>query len=192
VYGVEELRAFIESGGSWNSKSPGAPIAYKLAYLHDDSPARYSMVTDYEIEECERVSQNVRVALDHLTVVNDGSDGGSALELYGEVWAEDADGNVYPLWSHAAQNAVAIENGQSWPLMGELGSQIVPVAPEPGQAVVLRTTIMDNDPAPNPDDSFGDLTIARPFEDGWRAEVPVSAADGDQHIEIHFTLTPVG
>lgn len=192
VYGVEELREFIESGGSWSADSPGAPIAYKLAYLHDDSPARYALVTDYEVEECERVSQDVRVALDHLTVVADGSDGGSALELYGNVWVEDAEGNAYWLWSQPEENAVAIENGQSWPLMGELGSQIVPVAPEAGEALYLRVSLADDDPAPNPDDSFGNLTIARPFEDGWRAEVPVSAADGDQHIEIHFSLTPVG
>jgi hypothetical protein len=87
---------------------------------------------------------------------------------------------------------VTIGTGQSWPLNGELASEIVPVTPAPGEEIVLYIDIEESDGALNPDDSFGTQVVARPFEDGWRAEIPVSAASGDQHIEVNFDLKPVG
>ena len=192
IYGVDELRQFIESGGTWSKESPGAAIAYKLAYLHDDSPARYSLTTDYDLTECERVSQDVRVALQHITVINDGGDGGSELEIYGQVYVADGNGGIHYLWNQPSNNAVTIGTGQSWPLNGEIGSKIVPVAPEPGEEIVIYVDLEESDGALNPDDSFGTQVVARPFEDGWRAEIPISAASGDQHIQIDFDLKPVG
>lgn len=192
VYGVDELREFIESGGTWSKESPGAPIAYKLAYLHDDSPARYSLTTDYDLTECERVSQDVRVALQNITVINSGGDGGSELEIYGDVYVADGDGGIHYLWSRASNNPVTIGTGQSWPLNGELGSEILAVAPEPGEEIVIYVDLEEHDGAFNADDSFGTQVIARPFEDGWRAQIPVAGASGDQHIEVNFDLRPVG
>lgn len=191
IYGVEELRAFIESGGTWSKDSPGAAIAYKLAYMHDDSPARYSLTTDYEVTECERVSQNVRVALQNIHVVNDGGDGGSELEIYGDVWVEDGNGDIHYLWTRASGNPVTIGTGMTWPQNGELGSSIIPVSPQPGEELVLYVDLEESDGTFNADDSLGTQVVARPFEDGWRAEIPVNAANGDQHVEVSFDLRPV-
>ncbi len=192
IYGVEELREFVQSGGTYSKESPGAAIAYKLAYLHDDSPARFSLTTDYEVEECARVNQDVRVALKALHVVSDGGDAGEELELYGEIWAIDGQGYGYPLWQVASGDHVTIGNGQSWPMAGEISSAIIPVEPEPGESIALYIAVSDDDGIINPNDDFGTLDVIRPFEDGWRAEFAVPAAKGDQHIEIEFALVPVG
>jgi thiol-activated cytolysin len=192
IYGVEELREFVQSGGTYSKESPGAAIAYKLAYLHDDSPARFSLTTDYEVEECARVNQDVRVALKALHVVADGGDAGDELELYGEIWAVDGHGYGYPLWEVEAGDHVTIGNGQSWPMAGEISSAILPVEPEPGESIALYIAVSDDDGIINPNDDFGTLDVIRPFEDGWRAEFSVPAAKGDQHIEIEFELVPVG
>lgn len=191
IYGVDELRNFIESGGTWSKESPGAAIAYKLAYMHDDSPARYSLTTDYEVTECERVSQNVRVAVKDVHVINDGGDGGSELELYGDIWVEDGYGDIHWLWTQPSGNPVTIGTGMSYPQNGELGSSIIPVTPQPGQELVLYVDLEEDDGAFNGADSMGTQVVARPFEDGWRAEIAVPAANGDQHIEINFDLQPV-
>jgi len=192
IYGVEELRQFIQGGGTYTKDSPGAAIAYKLAYLHDDSPARFSLTTDYEVEECARVNQDVRVGLKALHVVADGGDGGEELELFGDIWAVDGNGDWHLLWSVEQGNHVTIGSGQSWPQSGEIASAILPVAPEPGEEITLWLDIKDDDGWVNAADEFGQLVVARPFEDGWRADFAVPAAKGDQHIEVEFALTPVG
>jgi thiol-activated cytolysin len=191
IFGVDQLRDFIQSGGTYSPESPGAAIAYKLAYLHDDSPARFSLTTDYEVEECTRVTQNVRVGLNNLTVVNDGGDGGEELELYGTIWVVDENDDAYVLWSAASNQYVTVGTGMSWPQDGEIDSIIVPVTPQPGGNITLILELFDDDGAFNGDDAFGVQFIDRPFEDGWRAEIAVPAANGDQHIEVDFELMPV-
>src|SRR5213076_2024967 len=62
----DKLIALIKSGGNYSRESPGAPIAYKLNYLKDNSPARMSFTTDYDVKDCVRVSQKVRVTLNAI------------------------------------------------------------------------------------------------------------------------------
>ena len=54
---------FIRSGGDYSKQSPGAPIAYKLSYLGTNKPARLSFTTDYQLKDCERVSQKIKATL---------------------------------------------------------------------------------------------------------------------------------
>ena len=190
IYGADELRDFIQSGGTYSAESPGAAIAYKLAYLHDDSPARFSLTTDYELEECTRVTQNVRVGLTSLEVVSDGGDNGDELELYGTVWAVAENGDYWVLWSADSSQHVTIGTGMTWPQEGEIDSVIVPVTPHPGGNIQLVVELFDDDGL-LADDDFGVQFIDRPFEDGWRAEVSIPAANGDQHIAVNFDLVPV-
>src|SRR5215470_5945766 len=63
----DALINFIKSGGNYSRQSPGAPIAYKLSYLKDNSPARMSFTTDYTVRDCARVSQQVVVTLNSIT-----------------------------------------------------------------------------------------------------------------------------
>jgi thiol-activated cytolysin len=189
IYGVEELRNFIQTGGAWSKDSPGAAIAYKLAYQHDDSPARYSLTTDYEVQQCERVSQNVRAALQDIHVVSAG--GSDSLKLYGDVRVEDANGQLYDLWSRPSDNPVEIGNGMTWPQNGELGSKILPVTPQPGEAIALHLDLWRDGGFWSADQPFGMQVVARPFEDGWRAQIPVPLAAGDRHLEINFDLRPI-
>lgn len=192
IGGVEQLRDFIESGGEYSTESPGAPIAYKLAYLADNSPAAFALTTDYTVEDCTRVSQKVRVALEHITVVQDGGDLGDELEVYGIIDAWDEDLNLFTLMERSYDEAVSIPNGQSWPQSGEIGSHILPVVPQPGHEFHLTLSLREDDGALNNPDSFGDHTVTLDFEDGWREDDFVySLAAGDQQIEAHFSFKPV-
>src|SRR5205823_4971091 len=57
ITSYDDLMSFIKQGGNYSKDSPGAPIAYKLAYLRDNTPGRLSFTTDYDVKDCERVSQ---------------------------------------------------------------------------------------------------------------------------------------
>lgn len=192
INGVEELRTFLESGGSYSRDSPGAPIAYKLSYLADNSPARFALTTDYEVTDCERVSQNVRVALSNLRVTDDGADAGGDLEVYGWIRGWDEDSTAYPLMEREDDEYVTINNGAFWPQSGEIGSDIIPVTPQPGHKFSISVNLRESDGLLNGDDSFGDHVIEVDFEDGWREnDFVFSVADGDQQLEAHFEFTPV-
>lgn len=52
VTGFDGLVEFLLSGGEFNKDSPGAPIAYKLAYL-DNTPARLALVSEYPEISCQ-------------------------------------------------------------------------------------------------------------------------------------------
>src|ERR1043165_5740424 len=85
----DALINFIKSGGNYSRQSPGAPIAYKLSYLKDNSPARMSFTTDYTVRDCARVSQQVVVTLDSIICdqASDGVFGDHTLEVYGQITA---------------------------------------------------------------------------------------------------------
>lgn len=189
IFGIEELRAFIEQGGSYTRDSQGAPIAYKLAWAADDSPAAFSLTSEYEVEQCERIHQDVRVGLGKLRVVSDGGDGGDNLELYGDVTVVDGNGGEHVLWSTDADHHVSIQSGHEWPDGGEVGSAIVPVTPQPGEALELRVNLYDDDG--NADDRLAETVVARAFEDGWRGGWTLAFAEGDQHVELELELQPV-
>jgi thiol-activated cytolysin len=52
ILGVEELMAFITEGGNYSADSPGAPIAYKTAYL-DNVPMRMALTATYPQTRCQ-------------------------------------------------------------------------------------------------------------------------------------------
>lgn len=189
IYGIDELRAFVEAGGEWSKQSPGAAIAYELAWVADDSPAGFALTSEYEVEECTRVRQDVRVSLAQLRCTQDGGDGGDELELYGRISVAGSDGAEHVLWETDGDHHVAVDSGKGWPAEGEVASEHVPVVPEAGQALTFRVQLWDDDGVG--DDQLLDEVITRPFEDGWRGAIVVPGAEGDQHVEVAFELAPV-
>lgn len=192
IQGAEGISEFLQSGGTYSKDSPGAPIGYKLAYLADNSPARFALTTDYDVQECDRVTQNVRVTLKNLHVVNDGGDTGGDLEVYGWIRAWDEESNAYPLMERGDDEWVTIGSGQSWPQMGEIESQIVAVVPQPDHSFTLSLNLREHDGFLNGDDNLGDHEVVIDYEDGWRNDDFVyHLADGDQQVEVRMSFAPV-
>jgi thiol-activated cytolysin len=185
----DALIDFIKSGGDYSRESPGAPIAYKLSYLKDNAPARLSFTTDYDMTECDRVSQKLRVVLKSITVEDAGGDAGDELELYGQIWAE-TDGPLV-LFDKNDDNYVRIRAGETWPAGSQIGEGILTVSPQPGQAIRLRANLRDVDDFLNPDDDIGNETTVAPFETGWRRDVSVMLTGSDARVRITFGLTPI-
>jgi hypothetical protein len=191
INGAEGLREFILSGGSFSHQSLGAPIAYKLHYMADNTPARFSLTTDYTYTECERISQKIRVALKRIEVSSSYEDS-SALELYGQVDVQDEDNTLWPLFDRGSGQAVHIFAGDSWPQGGasEIASWIIPMVPQPNHSFALVLNLWEKDDGS--DDPLYVGSLLRPFEDGWRAsEWSVPFAQAHQKGNLVFELMPV-
>jgi hypothetical protein len=182
----DKLIAFIKSGGDYSKESPGAPIAYKLNYLKDNSPARMSYTTNYDLTECTRVSQKIRVVFNQMFIDSAGGDPGDDLELYGNVTAQGSNGIV--LLDKGSGNYVTIREGSMFgPAIAE---GILNVVPQAGQSLVFRANLRDEDDFSPDDDICGDA-VAAPFESGWRRDVTVTCTGDDARVRLVFSLSPI-
>jgi len=192
IQGAEGIAEFLQSGGTYTPESPGAPIAYKMAYLADNSPAGFSLTTDYEVRECTRVTQNVQLTLRNIYVVNDGGDTGDDLEIYGWIRGWDEQSNPYPLMERDDDEYVTIGMSQQWPQTGTIETQIIPVVPQPDHSFTISINLRESDGFLNGDDNLGDHDVVIDYEDGWRDDDFVyNLADGDQQVEVRMAFTPV-
>jgi thiol-activated cytolysin len=83
VGGLEGLLDYIKQGGDYSKDSPGAPIAYKLAYL-DNAVAKLAFTTEYTEQQCEKTRATLRIELIGFQHVS-GDDTGENVELTGEL-----------------------------------------------------------------------------------------------------------
>lgn len=188
IESYEDLVAFIQSGGDYSRESPGAPIAYKLSYLRDNSPARLSFTQDYEVEECVRVTQQVRVTLKGIRVDNAGGDNNDDLEIYGLVTAEADD--VVELFNKDSANNVAVAAGTTWPQSGTAAEALLHVTPQAGNAITLRADLSDSDGV-DFDDVICSEVVSAPFESGWRRDVDVLCTGAGAQLTVMLRLDPI-
>jgi thiol-activated cytolysin len=184
----ESLIQFIKSGGNYSKESPGAPIAYKLSYLKDNSPARMSFTTDYQVKDCVRVSQRVRVILSSISVDNAGGDSGDDLELYGKIWVEGT--NTATLFDRNSSNWVRIRQGEQFGAGAPIAEAVINVSPKAGETIKLRADMKDEDDF-SPDDSMGNETVVNPFETGWRKDSTITLTGDGARIRVTFSLSPI-
>jgi thiol-activated cytolysin len=182
----DALIAFIKQGGNYSRESPGAPIAYKLSYLKDNSPARMSFTTDYTVKDCVRVSQKVHVQLDSIAV-DAADDAGSDLEIFGQIWVEGS--NATMLFDKDGDNWVRIHEGAQFGGGTPLAEAVLDVAPQAGAAIRLHAHLRESDTFA--DDDLGDETIVLPFEAGWRKGSAVILTGSGSRVRVNFSLAPI-
>ncbi|HKE19557.1 MAG TPA: thiol-activated cytolysin family protein [Kofleriaceae bacterium] len=187
----DELIDFIQGGGDYSRESPGAPIAYKLAYLADNEPARMSFTDDYEEKECQRVSQKIQVQLSKIEVLSVGGEigEGDGLEVFGAI---QATGSASPIavFDRGRDDRIEIKQGQSWPQGGEIVESVVDVEPQAGRVIELGAVLQDRDELLG-DELLGDEQVAVPFETGWRRDVSIFLTGGGSQVVVTLTLAPI-
>lgn len=183
----DALIGFIKAGGNYSRQSPGAPIAYKLSYLKDNSPARMSFTTDYQVKDCVRVAQQVQVTLNSIAV-DVASDSGDDLELYGTVTAEGT--NLQTLFSKNSSNFVTIHEGQQFGGGSPIAQAVINVTPRAGQTIKLHAHLFDQDTLFG-DDDLGDEIVLNPFETGWRKDATVTLTGSGARVRVNFSLAPI-
>jgi thiol-activated cytolysin len=87
INGFQDFKNYIQAGGNFSKTSPGAPIAYKLRYIRDNSigkivfSASYPIVT--AIPRTDNIVWDIKTHLYQLKT--NVSDAGSECELYGTI-----------------------------------------------------------------------------------------------------------
>lgn len=189
INSYEALIEFIKNGGDYSAASPGAPIAYKLSYLRDNSPARMSFTTDYDVKECTRVAQKVRVTLKSITVESAGGDAGDDLELYGTVSVQGT--STATLFNKGSSTYVTIREGQTFPNGATYSEAVIDVSPTAGSRIRINANIWDADGFVNGDDLIGNEFVLNPFETGWRREQTMYLTGSDSQVKFVFQLQPI-
>ena len=85
-----------------------------------------NFTTAYQVRECERVSQKIKVTLRNIRVENAGGDAFDNLELYGQIWAEGTDSLM--LFNKPRDQYVGIGSGQTWPTSGNISAWLCAIA----------------------------------------------------------------
>jgi len=185
----EALKDFIKAGGNYSRQSPGAPIAYKLNYLKDNSPARISLTTDYTLKDCVRVAQKIKVTLQSITVESAAGDLDNNLELYGLISA--AGTSATTLFNKDRSSYVTIEEGKSFgSAASPIAEGVIEVKPQAGESIRLRANLTDYDPALG-DDGSGDETVLAPYETGWRKDVSLVLTGSGSRVRVNYQLAPI-
>jgi thiol-activated cytolysin len=184
----DNLMEFIRSGGNYSKDSPGLPIAYKLAYVADSEPARMSLTEEYQVRECVRVRQKIKVTLNGIMVDKTGGDG-AELELYGVIAAGAENEGI--LFARDDAHAVTINQGETWPSQGPLSEVVLDVVPKDGQKLYIFADLWDNDPWYMNDKSIGYNVVEVPFEAGWNKSVTMHLSGAGARVDIDVTLTPI-
>jgi thiol-activated cytolysin len=179
----QALLDFIKSGGDYSRDSPGAPIAYKLAYLADNAPARLSFTTEYDLTDCVRVSQKIKVTLKRIAQI-----GGGELEVHGLVTA--AADSATTLFQRADTSYLPIGGDAYIPTDGvPLAERIIQVTPNENGVIRLRAHLVDDDVIGSTE--LGDETVEAPFLLGWRRDVPITLSDNGKHMVVTIGLEPI-
>lgn len=193
VSGIEGIKRFIAEGGDYSKRSPGAPISYKLKHLKDNSSARMSVTTDYDVKICNKISDRYSVRLKSLTVLDE-SDSGSGLELYGSVSATGV-GAAVGLWSLGSGQAIKLDEYDSYPATPSptsfLGEAAINVVPQLGNNIVIGVNLREKDGWSADDNVRGTLTLPFGGAGGWAGEFDVMASGGGNLVKAVVELTPI-
>ena len=200
IQGLEGIQAFISEGGTFSPDSPGAPIAYKLNHLSDNSAARLSLTTDYEKEVCLRAQQNVRVTLMGITPRN----GQNTAKTYGTILTRSFDENGteamrHVLFEKSKPDRISMDENQEWrpSNIGVSGllAAVVSLEPDaPGARIHLKVRLREQDIG-NDDHVDADLYLSP--TDGWRQgcgngpDLIINAAGNRQSYDVRFCLQPM-
>jgi thiol-activated cytolysin len=181
----DNLISFIKDGGNYSKDSPGAPIAYKLNYLKDNSPARMSETTNYDVQTCDRVSQKVQIILNNISV-DTADDAGDDLEIYGDISVEGS--SAQSMFHKDDSNYVTIHQGSQFG--NPIATAVIDVSPTAGSTIKLSAHLYDYDPLSSNDDLGNEITID-PFETGWRKDSTVILTGSGSQVKVNFSLSPI-
>ncbi|MBN4050216.1 thiol-activated cytolysin family protein [Desulfobulbus sp. AH-315-M07] len=202
IDGYEGLKKYITSGANYSDDSPGAPIAYKLAYL-DNAVTELSFTTEYAERNCYKNRATLTaemVRIDHIG----GDDWGSNLEIHGYVALRlpTADSPVEDCFTGGKQVVIWNLPNDEWVLLPEDGSYSPPspiyetiedVVVGPDSQLCIYAHFFEDDSLDflfGTDDDFSWDNRLITFDMGWEGEhVLQTHGDGDRAIDVTLKLS---
>jgi thiol-activated cytolysin len=189
--GYDALMNIIKKGGNYSKDSPGAPIAYKLRYLKDNSLARLSLTKDYDLTECQTLTNHVMVTVKSIKV--DSAGGDPNLVLYGDIYLSSTkQPTPTKIWSKGVAGAgvqppISIQQGQTYPSTGVLAEGFLQVDPKPGQNVDVHMSLAYANPYGK---ELGTQHLNLPFEAGWKHSEQFSFSAAGRKVTLDLSVEP--
>ena len=199
VTGFEGLIEYIQAGGDYSKASPGAEIAYKLAYL-DNTGVQLALTTDYSERQCYDNFVDVSGELARLEYLGGNDDGPVRVHVYGDIefrLAEAAEADPCradaPDWQsvfHRSDRGTQTVEGQ-WVPTEPPTSQIFDFAVDPANRLCLRGALReDDDCLLCRDDDFGEAALGPiPLSAGWAGDhILEFSGDGTVVATVRITV----
>ncbi len=202
IDGFDGLITYIRNGGNYSKDSPGAAIAYKLAYL-DNAVTKFAFTTEYSERHCVKNRGTLRAELTGINHVG-GGDVGSNIELYGlvtiaaPVGDNDLDscaagGEIFTVWELQSGQWLTIPEFSYWTPPSPVYVNIDNVGFGPGKKVCLFAEFADEDVLTNEfsaNDYYGFDRRLVTFEEGWEKEHVLQARGyGENAVDVGLRLT---
>jgi thiol-activated cytolysin len=199
ISGFQGLLQYITKGGDYSKDSPGAAIAYKLAYL-DNAVTKFAFTTDYAERQCLINRGQLRlelVGLDHIG----GGDTGDEIELYGQIAirvpvADDGvvdcstGGELIDLWNLNSEQYQVIDEFSSWAPTSAVYIDIDDLPIGADQQLCIFAELWENDDFLNGDDDFGYHERMIAFNTGWAGDhVLQPRGDGENGVDVRLSIT---
>lgn len=202
VSGFEGLLTYIKNGGDYSKDSPGAPIAYKLAYL-DNAVTKLAFTTEYSERSCTQNVGSIHAELVSIEHVG-GDDPGGNIEFSGLVGfyyptlddgviSCEKGGKGAEIWYLADGQWISMPEYTTWTPSAPTFVDVSDVAFGKGQAICLIADMWEEDSSTGElsgDDHFGTTTKLVLFEDGWDGEHTLhTTGDGTNAVDVTVKLT---
>ncbi len=198
INGFDGLISYIQNGGSYSKHSPGAAIAYKLAYL-DNIVTELAFTTDYAERTCLQNRADLRVDLESIRHVAGGDTGGQ-LELYGQVVVRyptegspvidcDTGGDLAWVWYLPDGSYIDVGEGSTWLPPASTGVDINDVPVDAGSKLCIIADMWEDDDGYTPDDDFGIAGTLIELEDGWPGQHDVvTQGEGSNSMAVTVSI----
>lgn len=203
IDGFDSLAEYIKKGGSYSPESPGAPIAYKLAYL-DNTVTKLAFTTDYAERTCVRNRVDLRVSLERLQHLG-GDDWGDNVEIYGTVTVRyptksspvtscTKGGLVRTLWNVPVGSWLNIKE-QSYVTIEDAFANLNDVPVSDTAKLCISASFREEDWETGEafgSQSFGATSRLIEFQDGWAGEKKlVTYGDGNNSLGATVKITMI-
>jgi thiol-activated cytolysin len=201
INGFEGLVEYIQNGGSYSKDSPGAPIAYKLAYL-DNAVTKLAFTTDYAERTCTKNKTDLRIELGGIDHVGGGDPGGN-IEIFGNIRVrypvpgnrvEDCNtgGEVAYLWKLEDGSWISFPEMTTWLPPSATYIDLNGVAVDETQQICLIGDFWEEDGSTgegSTEDDFGVAGKMISFADGWAGtHHVVTHGDNDNSLDVELKI----
>ena len=201
ITGFDGLVEYILTGGEYSNLSPGAPIAYKLAYL-DNTGVKFAFTADYQERQCYDNFVDVSAKVAEMKYLGGNDDGPAQVQVKGNIqyriapameanpcradapgwqtiWERGGDGmNLPSIWINNDDTAVTIYDHQVDALKND--------------SLCIRGSLREDDDCFLfcDDDTFGNLTYGPvTLANGWAGDHYLEFSDqGTVGVTVRVSL----
>ena len=201
IDGFEDFKNYIKAGGNFSKTSPGAPIAYKLRYIKDNSIGKIVFAASYPIvtaiPRTDNIVYDVTTFLYKMQVHE--NDAGDNCELYGNIWSWPKSLGSNSGHDHLARgsgNYIQIGNNSTYDFTENSTTVKLWSGLKQNDTISIKIAMHEVDDW-DPDDHFVvqifDIPVAEivtSISQGYYDKTPLRVYDGTNYIDFTFRFTP--